>query len=40
MAVLLAATVTYGGYINLIKFLILLAAFFGWLPLANWVNED
>jgi type II secretory ATPase GspE/PulE/Tfp pilus assembly ATPase PilB-like protein len=40
MADLLAATVTYGGYINLFKFLIILAAFFGWLPLTNWVYED
>lgn len=40
MADMLAATVTYGGYINLFKFLLILAAFFGWLPLANWIYED
>ncbi len=40
MADLLAAAVTYGGYINLFKLGIILAAFFGWLPLANWIYED
>jgi len=40
MADVLGAAVSYGGYINLFKFLLVLAAFFGWLPLANWVYED
>ena len=37
---LLLASVGYGGYISIIKFLIFLAFFFGWLPLLTWVYQD
>jgi len=37
---LLLAAIGYGGYINIIKFLIFLIMFFGWLPLLTWVYQD
>jgi len=37
---LLAASAGYGGYISIIKFLIFLVMFFGWLPLLTWVYQD
>jgi len=37
---LLLAAIGYGGYISIIKFLIFLCFFFGWLPLLTWVYED
>jgi len=37
---LLLASVGYGGYISIIKFLIFLGFFFGWLPLLTWVYQD
>jgi len=37
---LLAAPVEYGGYISWLKLLIVLAAFFGWLPVVNWIYQD
>lgn len=40
MIVMLAASVEYGGYVSWLKLLIVLAAFFGWLPLVNWIYLD
>ena len=40
MIVLLAASVEFGGYVSWLKLLLVLAAFFGWLPLVNWVYLD
>jgi type IV pilus assembly protein PilB len=40
MPILIDAAVQYGGYISLVKFVILLVLFFGWIPLVNWVNSD
>jgi len=37
---LLLASIGYGGYISIIKFLIFLVMFFGWLPLLTWVYQD
>ncbi len=37
---LLAASAGYGGYISIIKFLIFMVMFFGWLPLLTWVYQD
>ena len=37
---LLLAAIGYGGYISIIKFLIFLVMFFGWLPLLTWVYQD
>ncbi len=37
---LLLAAIGYGGYISIIKFLIFLIMFFGWLPLLTWVYQD
>ncbi len=37
---LLLAAIGYGGYISIIKFLIFLVIFFGWLPLLTWVFQD
>lgn len=37
---LLLASVGYGGYISIIKFLVFLGFFFGWLPLLTWVYQD
>jgi len=37
---LLLSSVGYGGYISIIKFLIFLVMFFGWLPLLTWVYQD
>jgi len=37
---LLLASIGYGGYISIIKFLIFLGFFFGWLPLLTWVYQD
>ncbi len=32
--------IEYGGYISIVKLLIFLALFFGWLALVGWVNRD
>ncbi len=40
MPELLSASVAFGGYISIIKILIFLAMFLGWLPLLGWVHED
>lgn len=40
MIEMLAASVEYGGYVSWLKLLIVLAAFFGWLPLVNWIYLD
>ena len=37
---LLLAAIGYGGYISIIKCLIFLGFFFGWLPLLMWVYQD
>ena len=37
---LLLASIGYGGYISIIKFLVFLVMFFGWLPLLTWVYQD
>jgi type II secretory ATPase GspE/PulE/Tfp pilus assembly ATPase PilB-like protein len=37
---LLLAAIGYGGYISIIKFLVFLGFFFGWLPLLTWVYQD
>jgi type II secretory ATPase GspE/PulE/Tfp pilus assembly ATPase PilB-like protein len=37
---LLLAAIGYGSYISIIKFLIFLVMFFGWLPLITWVYQD
>ena len=37
---LLLASIGYGGYISIIKFLAFLVLFFGWLPLLTWVYQD
>lgn len=40
MTGLLIASVEYGGYISIVKFLIFLLLFFSWLPLLTWVYQD
>ena len=40
MPILIDASVQYGGYISLVKFVVLLVLFFSWIPLVNWVNSD
>jgi len=40
MQTLLADAAGYGGYISIIKFAILVAMFYAWLPLVGWVNRD
>jgi type II secretory ATPase GspE/PulE/Tfp pilus assembly ATPase PilB-like protein len=40
MPTLLAADVHYGGYISLVKFIVMLAMYFAWMPLVNWVHAD
>ena len=40
MTDVLAASVAYGGYISIIKFLVYLILFFAWLPLVGWVRDD
>jgi type II secretory ATPase GspE/PulE/Tfp pilus assembly ATPase PilB-like protein len=37
---LLAADVHYGGYISLVKFIVMVAMYFAWMPLVNWVHAD
>ncbi len=37
---LLLAAIGYGGYISILKFLIFLGFFFGWLPLLTWIYQD
>jgi type II secretory ATPase GspE/PulE/Tfp pilus assembly ATPase PilB-like protein len=37
---LLAASVALGGYISIIKPIIFLILFLGWLPLIGWIHED
>jgi len=36
----LSVSIAFGGYISIIKILIFLAMFLGWLPLLVWVHED
>ena len=40
MPELLSASVEYGGYISIVKFVIFLILFFLWLLLISWVHED
>src|SRR4030042_1724635 len=40
MTGLLIASVEYGGYISIVKFLFFLLLFFPWLPLLTWVYHD
>jgi len=40
MPELLLASVAFGGYISIIKLLIFLVMFLGWLPLLGWVHDD
>ena len=40
MTGLLIASVEYGGYISIVKFIIFLLLFFPWLPLLVWVYQD
>lgn len=40
MPILLAADVHYGGYISLVKFIVMVAMYFAWIPLVNWVHTD
>ena len=40
MPTLLAADVHYGGYISLVKFIVMIVMYFAWMPLVNWVHAD
>ncbi len=40
MPSLISAAVEYGGYISLVKFIVLAVMFFAWMPLVNWVHAD
>ncbi len=35
-----AASIVFGGYISIIKFIVFVAAFFAWLPLVGWIHND
>ncbi len=37
---LLLETTEYGGYISIIKLVVFLVLFFGWLPVLGWVHQD
>ena len=37
---LLAAAIGYGGYISLVKFIILVVLYIAWMPLVKWVHKD
>ena len=37
---LLVAAAEYGGYISLVKLIVVAALFFAWMPLVNWVHAD
>ena len=37
---LFAASIVFGGYISLFKFVIYIAAFCAWLPLVGWIHND
>lgn len=36
----LAASIVFGGYISIIKFIIFVACFIAWLPLIVWIHND
>ena len=40
MPELLLASVAFGGYVSIIKLLVFLAMFLGWLPLLGWIYND
>jgi type II secretory ATPase GspE/PulE/Tfp pilus assembly ATPase PilB-like protein len=35
-----AASIVFGGYISIIKFVVFIAAFVAWLPLVGWIHND
>lgn len=37
---LFAASIVFGGYISIIKFIVFAAAFIVWLPLISWIHND
>ncbi len=37
---LILASIVFGGYISIIKFIIFAAAFIAWLPLVSWIHND
>ena len=37
---IIAASIAFGGYISIIKFVIFVAAFVAWLPLIGWIHND
>ena len=40
MPELLSVSVVFGGYVSIIKLLVFLILFLGWLPLLGWIHED
>lgn len=36
----IAASIVFGGYISIIKLIIMTAAFFAWLPVVGWIHND
>ena len=36
----ITASIVFGGYISIIKFVVFLAAFIAWLPLIGWIHND
>ena len=40
MPELLSASAAFGGYVSIIKLLIFLALFLGWVPLLGWIHDD
>ncbi len=37
---LFAASIAFGGYISIIKYIVFVAAFIAWIPLATWIHND
>lgn len=37
---ILSVSIAFGGYISIIKIIVFLAMFLGWLPLLVWIHED
>ncbi|MBN2590626.1 MAG: Flp pilus assembly complex ATPase component TadA [Sedimentisphaerales bacterium] len=37
---LFVASISFGGYISIIKFIVFVAAFIAWLPLVSWIHND
>ena len=40
MPILLSVADAYGGYVSLVKLIVLLVLFLAWIPLVKWVNKD